>query len=356
MAQKKEKRKSGPKLTQPGTKPKKSKKKLKLEAAKKKKLAAIAQPSLPLPKKTTVSNVRKRTASASSDGQPKSRKRVSFPIPADLVQAKAIPEIDVSLAESSAEAKSATPSRSILKQKKVLSPAKKKAEKAAAAAARMEETEPAALNRTLPEFGEEKVKRGKKGLLIKKEDKERMKTMTRPERKAFLRGIKAKRRAYYEVAVAAKTVWERLRSKKTDADVKEKLVDELRALVRGKVRQLMMAHDTVRVVQCLVSLNRAEILAELWEEVQGKETLLLAAKSKYAHHLLLAILRKGSKAQRLELIHAMQGKIPDLVKNIHAAEVIELAYNDFADAALRRRIAFEFYGPGFQLFEVSTYS
>lgn len=80
-------------------------------------------------------------------------------------------------------------------------------------------------------------------------------------------------------------------SGKTKAAEKEKAIEELLTVVKGHAKQLIYAHDTVRVIQCLLTLNRAEVRAQLFEELKGD--VLRMAKSKYAKFFLLKMLKTG---------------------------------------------------------------
>uniref|UniRef100_A0A1I7TS61 PUM-HD domain-containing protein n=1 Tax=Caenorhabditis tropicalis TaxID=1561998 RepID=A0A1I7TS61_9PELO len=62
------------------------------------------------------------------------------------------------------------------------------------------------------------------------------------------------------------------------------------------------------------------------------------------------MLKNGSKEQREIIINAFRGHAPTLLRIKHAAEVLEYAYNDFANAHQRYNIITEFYGKEFILF------
>jgi len=49
---------------------------------------------------------------------------------------------------------------------------------------------------------------------------------------------------------------------------KNQLANELYALVEGKAKKLIFAHDTVRVFQCLLALKNAEIRSKLFDELK----------------------------------------------------------------------------------------
>merc|ERR1719462_569620 len=58
--------------------------------------------------------------------------------------------------------------------------------------------------------------------------------------------------------------------------------------------------------------------------------------------------------QRAHTIKALMGKVAKLMKHKTAATVVELAYNDYADAATRNSMLQEFLGPEFRLFKEPT--
>merc|ERR1719500_1203952 len=82
-----------------------------------------------------------------------------------------------------------------------------------------------------------------------------------------------------------------------------------------------------------------------------KEDIVEMSKSKYASFFVLKLLRYGSKEQRAHTIKAMMGKVAKLMKHKTAGVVVELVFNDYADAATRNSMLQEFLGPEFRLFK-----
>ena len=173
--------------------------------------------------------------------------------------------------------------------------------------------------------------------------KERLATMDRIERRKFLRELRNRRRPYADLAKKAKELWEVARSGKTSDKKKEEAVNELIELVRGKASQLIYAHDTVRVVQCLLALNRADVRTMLFDELHT--STLRMCKSRYAKHFVTKMLKCGTAEQRATIMRAMRGKCVELLRHAYAGDVLELAYNDYANGRQRSEIAFEFFGP-----------
>lgn len=51
------------------------------------------------------------------------------------------------------------------------------------------------------------------------------------------------------------------------------------------------------------------------------------------------------------MISSLYGSVRRLVRHSEAAEVLEIAYNDYANASQRAALVKEFYGPQFSLFK-----
>ena len=83
--------------------------------------------------------------------------------------------------------------------------------------------------------------------------------LPRKQRKAFLRELKEKADPFTKVALEAKLLWEKVRSGKTPKEAKDEAVSKLVGIVKGKASKLIYAHDTCRVIECLVALQREGI-------------------------------------------------------------------------------------------------
>lgn len=152
----------------------------------------------------------------------------------------------------------------------------------------------------------------------------------------------------FELGVNAKKVWEELRQEKVKPERKEELCSQLHKMIKGKVKGLIFAHDTVRVIECLVANGSQDISTALYNEL--KDDLLLLAKNKYSRFLVLKLLRYGPRDQKDAIISVFKGKVVELMKHKVACEAVELAYNDWANAKQRSMMIQEFFGPHFRLF------
>ncbi|CAL4236624.1 unnamed protein product [Meganyctiphanes norvegica] len=206
-------------------------------------------------------------------------------------------------------------------------------------------------------FGQGKPSKGKfdkhnKMQVVKKDDNEKVDWKKMKEEK---KELKQKRKVKtqggsenFELGVTAKKIWEELRQEKIKPERKEELCSQLHKMLKGKFKGLIFAHDTVRVIECLVANGSQEYQTAIYEELKGD--LLLLAKNKYSRFFVLKLLRYGPRDQKDAIILAFKGKVVELMKHKVACEVVELAYNDWANAKQRSMMIQEFFGPHFRLF------
>jgi len=161
--------------------------------------------------------------------------------------------------------------------------------------------------------------------------------------------LKLKKRPNYLIVIKAKRIWEILRNRKVTKEKREELIQELYQLVEGKVKEFIFAHDAVRIVQCLMALRNEEIRNKLFQEV--KDEILPMTKSKYARFFVIKMIKYGTIAHREHIIKSFYGHVTELMRHNFGADVVEYAYNDFANAQQRSMLASEFYGPEFILFK-----
>ncbi|VUZ44153.1 unnamed protein product [Hymenolepis diminuta] len=141
--------------------------------------------------------------------------------------------------------------------------------------------------------------------------------------------------------------WEILRRDSTETSEKHKLVEKMIAASKTKLMDLSRARDTSRIVESMIQLGteaqRWAIFAEL------KNLFRYLAMSQYGKHVVIKLINYGAKEHRLELFKSFRGHVAKLLRHKHAAEVIELLYNDYATASQRAFILQETYGQHFAL-------
>ena len=117
-------------------------------------------------------------------------------------------------------------------------------------------------------------------------------------------------------------------------------------MVKGNVGKIIFAHDTVRVIVCLVALGDENIRDALFEEMKGD--IISMAKSKFACFFVQKLVKYGNKAQRDAIFKELEGRVCELTKHKIANTLVEACYNDYCNAAQRNRFLQEFFGPEFR--------
>jgi len=189
-----------------------------------------------------------------------------------------------------------------------------------------------------------------------KEDKEPAEKLTKKEERTKQKQLKAERKAkkittegVFDIALKAKKVWEEVRREDCPDDKKATLLKELHGLVKGNVEKIIFAHDTVRVIECLMALGSPEIRDDMFQEV--KDDILKMSQSKYANFFVQKLLKYGTKEQKAHIFKKFDGNVAKLMKHKTAGFVVELAYNDYANAAQKNSMLQEFMGPEYRLFK-----
>jgi len=202
---------------------------------------------------------------------------------------------------------------------------------------------------------EQKIKQKKVFKKEKKVEKKAFEKLDKQQTRDKQKKEKAERKAkkqqqeVFDIGVQAKKIWEEVRKEDCPEEKKSKLTTELHSLVKGNIKKIIFAHDTVRVVEFLMALGTPEIKEELYLEL--KDDIIEMAKSKYANFFVQKLLRYGSKEQKAAVMKAMEGRTAKLMKHKTAGVVVELAYNDFANANQRNSMLQEFLGPEYRLFK-----
>ncbi|MED6240018.1 Pumilio 3 [Ataeniobius toweri] len=144
-----------------------------------------------------------------------------------------------------------------------------------------------------------------------------------------------------------KGVWGNLRRKKCDEEQKKKLMKELHGLIRGKMKQMAFAHDSVRVLQCFIQFGNQKQRWEVFEEL--KDSVLAMSKSPYGKHVVKKLLMYGNKELVAAVIQMFKGHIRQMLRHAAASTIVEYAYNDKAVLAQRLMITDELYGPTYTI-------
>uniref|UniRef100_A0A8R1XL68 CPL domain-containing protein n=2 Tax=Onchocerca volvulus TaxID=6282 RepID=A0A8R1XL68_ONCVO len=192
---------------------------------------------------------------------------------------------------------------------------------------------------------------GKKKLQVTRKMKEKLLNMPKKERKIYIRELRRKHKPYFDLVLQCKHLWEKLRCGKTNDTERKKLAAEIFGIIKGKVKELIFAHDTCRIVECVVTNGGSDVRSALFEELVPE--IICMAKSKYARFFVMKMLKYGSMIQRQIIFDAFRGHCVSLLRLSSAAQVLESAYNDYANAQQRYNIIVEFYGVDFAYFKTA---
>ncbi|KAF8778010.1 Pumilio like protein [Argiope bruennichi] len=188
----------------------------------------------------------------------------------------------------------------------------------------------------------------KKGNLTKKEWKELKK------QKKKLKMEKKGKGEHFELTQTLKNLWEDLRREDCKPEKKSQLLKQACDLLKGRVKEFTFAHDTVRVLECILSEGAETHRTLLFEEL--KNDIIPLSMSKYGKFFVQKLLKYGSKQQKEHVMKAFHGKVVKLIRHTVAADVVELAFNECANAAQRFELVQEFYGPTFKFFKTNEVS
>lgn len=199
------------------------------------------------------------------------------------------------------------------------------------------------MKRKRTDDGEESVKPKKAKLSTKESKKAQLDAATFKERKK----VRKMQNKNYELSIKAKLLWEQLRRADLTDEKRQEVCEELYNLAKGHMQILIFAHDTSRVIQSLVKHGTKEHRDAVFEELKGN--LLDILMSKYAKFFVRRMMKYGKKSQREYIFEALKGHFKKLLRHKEAGEIVEVIYNNYANATQRNSIVEEFYGKAFQL-------
>lgn len=142
---------------------------------------------------------------------------------------------------------------------------------------------------------------------VKPEEPKKKKELKKERREKKLGGEN------FEVQSNMKKIWETLRRADTTDEAKKKLCTSLFDNVKGKIKLMAFAHDTCRVIECLVQYGNERHRTGVFNEL--KEDLVELSKSKYARFMIKKLLLYCDKDQIEYIIKAFSGKVVKLMKH-----------------------------------------
>ncbi|CCU74608.1 RNA-binding protein [Blumeria hordei DH14] len=146
-----------------------------------------------------------------------------------------------------------------------------------------------------------------------------------------------------------KKIWERLRRKShVPLDERKQLVTELFAIITGKVKDFVLKHDSVRVVQTAIKYANQEQKRTIAKELAG--TYRQLAESRYAKFLIGKLLVQGDDTIRDVIVPEFFGHVRHLIKHSEASWILDDIYRGIATKQQKASLLREWYGAEFVLF------
>ncbi|KAI0398606.1 armadillo-type protein [Xylariaceae sp. FL0594] len=147
----------------------------------------------------------------------------------------------------------------------------------------------------------------------------------------------------------AKKLWERLRRKShVPKDERVKLVEELFAITTGRMKEFVLKHDAVRVVQTAIKYSTPERRKMIAKELQGTYPTL--AESRYAKFLIGKLIVEGDKEVRDMIVPEFYGRVRKMINHPEASWILDDIYRGVASKEQKAILLREWYGPDTFLF------
>ena len=147
-----------------------------------------------------------------------------------------------------------------------------------------------------------------------------------------------------------KKIWERLRRKShVPIEERKQLVGELFEIITGRIRDFVLKHDSVRVVQTAIKYANPEQKRMIARELAG--TYRQLAESRYAKFLIGKLLVQGDDEIRDLIVPEFYGHVCRLIKHPEASWILDDVYRGVATKQQKAIILREWYGAEFALFQ-----
>ncbi|KAK5628135.1 hypothetical protein RRF57_003850 [Xylaria bambusicola] len=142
----------------------------------------------------------------------------------------------------------------------------------------------------------------------------------------------------------AKKLWERLRRKShVPKEERDKLVEELFAITTGRMKDFVLKHDAVRVVQTAIKYSTPERRKMIAKELQG--TYALLAESRYAKFLIGKLIVEGDNEVRDLIVPEFYGRVRKMINHPEASWILDDIYRGVASKEQKAILLREWYGP-----------
>ncbi|KAI9851455.1 MAG: pumilio domain member 6 [Thelocarpon superellum] len=153
-----------------------------------------------------------------------------------------------------------------------------------------------------------------------------------------------------DLILQSKKLWERLRRKSHVPLAERKgLVAELFDIVTGRVKDFVLKHDAVRVVQTAIKYANPSQRKMIAHELKGEFRQL--AESRYAKFLIGKLLVHGDEEVRDLIIPEFYGSVRRTIKHPEASWILDDIYRGIATPPQKAALLREWYGAEFALFK-----
>lgn len=129
---------------------------------------------------------------------------------------------------------------------------------------------------------------------------------------------------------------------------RDKLVEELFAIASGRIKDFVLKHDAVRVVQTAIKYSTPERRKMIARELQGSYALL--AESRYAKFLIGKLMVEGDKEVRDLIVPEFYGRVRKMINHPEASWILDDIYRQAASKEQKAILLREWYGPDTFLF------
>ncbi|KAL3428008.1 pumilio domain-containing protein [Phlyctema vagabunda] len=178
-------------------------------------------------------------------------------------------------------------------------------------------------------------------------------TQTSREAHAKQKQLAQERRAAKPLAdplQRTKKIWERLRRKShVPKEERDTLVKELFEIITGSIKDFVLKHDSVRVVQTAIKYANPDQKRMIANELKG--TYRQLAESRYAKFLIGKLLVQGDNEIRDLIVPEFYGHVRKLIKHPEASWILDDVYRGVASKRQKAIILREWYGAEFSLFQ-----
>ncbi|KAI9761418.1 MAG: hypothetical protein M4579_001068 [Chaenotheca gracillima] len=155
-----------------------------------------------------------------------------------------------------------------------------------------------------------------------------------------------------DILQRSKKIWERLRLKShVPLPERKKLVAELFEIVTGRVKDFVLKHDAVRIIQTAIKYANLEQRKMIARELKGEYKTL--AESRYAKFLIGKLLVHGDQEIRDIIVPEFNGHVRRMIKHPEASWILDDVYRGAASGQQKATLLREWYGAEFSLFKTS---